>query len=149
MSDAERDEVLRTQRTCRVGTIGAGGHPHVSALWFVWDGQSIWLNSLCRSQRWTDIQRTPQLSVLVDGGEQFVELYGIELIGTATAVGEVPRTGEPLDELREPERLFARKYTDRDELQHDGRHAWLRVDPAKIVSWDFTKLSGRREPERS
>jgi hypothetical protein len=25
---------------------------------------------------------------------------------------------------------------------HDGRHAWLRVTPAKIASWDFRKLGG-------
>jgi hypothetical protein len=24
---------------------------------------------------------------------------------------------------------------------HDGRHAWLRVVPSKIVSWDFRKLA--------
>jgi len=23
---------------------------------------------------------------------------------------------------------------------HDGRHAWLRITPAKITSWDFRKL---------
>jgi hypothetical protein len=25
---------------------------------------------------------------------------------------------------------------------YDGRHAWLRLRPAKIVTWDFRKLSG-------
>ena len=24
---------------------------------------------------------------------------------------------------------------------HDGRHAWLRITPLKIVSWDFRKLA--------
>jgi hypothetical protein len=23
---------------------------------------------------------------------------------------------------------------------HDGRHAWLKLTPAKIASWDFRKL---------
>src|SRR6476659_137081 len=23
---------------------------------------------------------------------------------------------------------------------HDGRHAWLRITPAKVTSWDFRKL---------
>jgi hypothetical protein len=27
------------------------------------------------------------------------------------------------------------------EMTHDGRHAWLRVTPQKIVSWDFRKLA--------
>jgi hypothetical protein len=25
-------------------------------------------------------------------------------------------------------------------FRYDGRHGWLRVTPAKIVSWDFAKL---------
>ncbi len=140
MTDARRDEVLTQQRTCRVATIGAGGHPHASPLWFVWDGQSIWLNSLTRTQRWTDLQRDARVSVLVDGGEGFGELYGIELIGQAVPVGEAPRTGEPVEDLRTPELLFARKYTASDEFHYDGRHAWLRVDPHKIVTWDFANI---------
>ena len=24
---------------------------------------------------------------------------------------------------------------------HDGRHAWLRITPLKMVSWDFRKLA--------
>jgi nitroimidazol reductase NimA-like FMN-containing flavoprotein (pyridoxamine 5'-phosphate oxidase superfamily) len=34
MTYAEIDEILRSERTCRVGTTGPGG-PHVSPLWFV------------------------------------------------------------------------------------------------------------------
>jgi hypothetical protein len=31
---------------------------------------------------------------------------------------------------------------------YDGRHAWLRITPAKIVSWDFRKLAALgRSPE--
>jgi hypothetical protein len=29
-----------------------------------------------------------------------------------------------------------------DAMYHDGRHAWLRVTPTKIASWDFRKLAG-------
>ena len=26
-------------------------------------------------------------------------------------------------------------------MTHDGRHAWLRITPLKMVSWDFRKLA--------
>jgi hypothetical protein len=39
------------------------------------------------------------------------------------------------------ETLFARKNFGLDALPHDGRHAWLRLVPDKVVSWDFRKLS--------
>jgi len=143
LTDSELDDFLRTERTCRLGTVGRDGTPHVTPLWFVWDGSAIWLNSIVKSQRWTDIARTPDVSVLVDGGVEFMELVGVELKGTARQVGEVPRAGEPVPELTEPERLFANKYAGTDQMHYDGRHAWLQVTPAKIISWDFTKLAAR------
>lgn len=141
MADAERDDFLRTQPLCRVATTGLGGRPHVSALWFVWDGTALWLNSLVRSQRWTDLSRDRRVGVIVDdGGADFLRLRGVELQGTAQPVGEVPRTGQPLDELEVPERLFADKYAGGRPFQYDGRHGWLRLTATKLVSWDFAKL---------
>lgn len=140
MGPEERDEFLATARTCRVATVGGDGAPHVTPLWFVWDGAALWLTSIVRSQRWTDVQRDRRVSVVIDGGDDFMELHGVEISGTATAVGEVPRTGEPVSELDVPERLYADKYAG-GRIFHDGRHAWLRVDPDKIVSWDFRKMA--------
>jgi hypothetical protein len=77
--------------------------------------------------------------VLVDGGDDFMELHGVEVIGVAEVVGEVPRTDSPDDVVAEPERLFGDKYVG-GRFVSDGRHAWLRVVPDKIVSWDFRKL---------
>jgi Pyridoxamine 5'-phosphate oxidase len=138
MSPEERDEFLRSERTCRLATVSPAG-PHLSALWFVWDGEAFWVTSIVKSQRWTNIERDPHVSVLVDAGQGYGELCGVEIIGTARSVGEVPRVGDPSDELAEPERLFGDKYSG-GTFHHDGRHAWVRIVPDKIVSWDFRKL---------
>ncbi|GAA2401730.1 pyridoxamine 5'-phosphate oxidase family protein [Actinomadura vinacea] len=141
MTGEERDAFLRDQPVCRVATVGPDGRPHTSALWFVWDGTALWLNSLVRSRRWTDLTRDPRLSVIVDdGGADFMRLRGVELLGDVQIVGEVPRKGEPAEELGAPERLFADKYAGGRDFAYDGRHAWLRLAPEKIVSWDFGKL---------
>jgi PPOX class probable F420-dependent enzyme len=141
MTPAEVDAYLAEQRTCRVASTGADGRPHVAPLWFVWDGAALWLSSLVRSQRWTDLARDPRVAVVVDDGERYDQLRGVEISGTATAVGPVPREDSgPVAELADPERRFARKYALIDEFTPDGRHAWLRVDPDKITSWDFRKI---------
>lgn len=142
MTPAERDAFLAEERTCRVATTSADGAPHVSALWFVWDGAALWLNTLVRSQRWTNLTRDPRVSVLVDAGHDYMELRGVELLGRVEIVGEVPRTDRPDPVLAEPERLFGQKYTS-GEFTPDGHHAWLRLTPEKIVSWDFRKLPGQ------
>jgi PPOX class probable F420-dependent enzyme len=169
MSAEELTSFLDEQRTCRFATTGPDG-PHVAPVWFVWDGQALWVYSLTRSQRWANVARDPRVAVVVDDGHHYHELHGVEVEGQAVMVGPVPRTGgedQPAPELAEPERLMAAKYfgpaslaADRGgaspaasggeasqtagaapEMVHDGRHAWLRITPDKIVSWDFRKLT--------
>ncbi|HYH31928.1 MAG TPA: pyridoxamine 5'-phosphate oxidase family protein [Pseudonocardia sp.] len=140
MTPAEVDAFLAEQRTCRVATVGAGG-PHATPLWFAWHGAALWLTSVVRSQRWADLQRDPRIAAVVDAGESYDELRGVELRGRVEVVGEVPRTGEPVPALQGPEQVFADRYTG-GTVVHDGRHAWLRLVPEKITSWDFRKLPG-------
>ena len=58
MTPEERDAFLGAERTCRVATSSAAG-PHLTALWFVWDGEALWLTSIVKSQRWTDHRAGP------------------------------------------------------------------------------------------
>ena len=141
MTAAEVDQFLKTERTCRVATAGPDGRPHVAPLWFVWDGKSLWLSSLVRSQRWTDLMRDPRVAVIVDAGVEYNELRGVELSGAVAGVGDVPRTATLDPVVAEPERLFADKYAGGVQVPPDGRHAWLRLTPDKLVSWDFRKLA--------
>jgi hypothetical protein len=141
MGPDEIDAFLAEERTCRVATVRADGNPHVVPLWFVWDGAALWLNSVVKSQRWTDLARHPAVSVVVDAGIAYGELRGIELAGRVATVGAVPRgPGDDDPALVVPERLFAEKYNGTSTFVPDRRHAWLRLDPDKLVSWDFRKL---------
>jgi len=114
MNPEELDEFLDSERTCRVATSTTDG-PHLTALWFVWDGASLWLYSITRSKRWRD------------------------LIGDPPS-GGAGRTGEAQPDLTVPERLFARKYLGSEDMAHDDKHAWLRLTPTKSTSWDFRKI---------
>jgi PPOX class probable F420-dependent enzyme len=143
MNAEELDAFLAGQRTCRFATTGPDG-PHVAPVWFTWDGQALWVYSLTRSQRWANVARDSRVAVVVDDGHHYHELRGVEIEGRAAVVGPVPRTGEEPQppELAEPERRMSAKYfEDGQTMTHDGRHAWLRVTPLKLVSWDFRKLA--------
>ena len=143
MSAEELTSFLAEQRTCRLATTGPDG-PHVAPVWFVWDGQALWVYSLTRSQRWANVTRDPRVAVVADDGHHYHELRGAEIEGQATVVGPVPRTGEqdpPAPELAEPELLMAAKYFGHAPMTHDARHAWLRITPRKLVTWDFRKLA--------
>ncbi|MFD7668831.1 pyridoxamine 5'-phosphate oxidase family protein [Streptomyces sp. NPDC059788] len=157
MTPHERDAFLAEQRTCRVATVGADGTPHVGALWFAWDGTALWLYSITRSKRWAQLRKNPRIAVVVDDGHDYGELRGVELSGSAAVVGEAPRVGNAGAELDAAgpdvtgvdaagldaaERLFATKYFGLERMPHDGRHAWLRLVPESVVSWDFRKMAG-------
>jgi hypothetical protein len=140
MSPGEVDAFLAEERTVRVATNGTNG-PHATPLWFVWHGGSMWFTSLSQSQRWVDLAADPRIAAVVDAGVEYGELRGVELRGSVEVVGEVPRTGEPVPELEGPEQAFADRYFG-GTMYHDGRHAWLRLTPEKITSWDFRKIGG-------
>lgn len=139
MTPDELDTFLGEERTCRVATVTADG-VHNTPLWFAWDGSALWLTSIVRSQRWTDLQRDPRVAVIVDAGERYSELRGAELRGSVEVVGDAPRPVDaaPDERLAEAERLFGDKYAN-GRFANDGRHGWLRLVPDKIVSWDFRK----------
>ncbi|NNG19864.1 pyridoxamine 5'-phosphate oxidase family protein [Naumannella sp. ID2617S] len=138
MTPEELDAFLAEERTCRVATVRDDGAPHVTPLWFLWDGASLWLTSVVGSQRWIDLMRDPRVSVVIDAGVDYAELRGVEIRGVAEPVGEIPRTGEEVPELVDVEQAYAERYSSGG-IHHDGRHAWLRIRPEKIVSWDFRK----------
>jgi hypothetical protein len=141
MSAAERDDFLARAKVCRLASVGRMG-PHVTPLWFAWHQGALWLYSLTRSQRWADLMTDPRAAAVIDAGDEYSELRGVELRGSVEAIGEVPRTGaEFLPELATVERLYARKYSGGVAMTHDRRHAWLRLTPTNIVSWDFRKLT--------
>ena len=62
MTPEEIDEFLAGERTCRLASVTPSGAPHVSALWFAWDGASMWFYSIVKSRRWDDIA-APQAAV--------------------------------------------------------------------------------------
>ncbi|MGU3500949.1 pyridoxamine 5'-phosphate oxidase family protein [Mycobacterium sp. C31M] len=146
MTRDEVDSFLAQQRTCRVATVSRSGQPHVTPLWFAWDGAALWLYSIVDSQRWTDLTHDARISVVVDDGAAYGELRGVEIVGTAMVVGEVPRTDSANPELAAPERLFSEKYFAGTEFVSDGRHAWVRITPTTARSWDFRKIPARPSP---
>ena len=118
------------------------GGPHPTPLWDVWDETALWLYSVVRSQRWTDISRDRRVAVLVNAGDAYGELRGAELRGAVEIVGEVPRTGAPDARLAGPERLYARKYEGTGVMHHTGH--------TPGCGWSLTRspagISGRKSP---
>jgi nitroimidazol reductase NimA-like FMN-containing flavoprotein (pyridoxamine 5'-phosphate oxidase superfamily) len=140
----EVHELLRSARLARVATVPDGRRtPHVTPMMFVWDGSAIWLYSIVKSKRWSDWTSNPRVAVIVDVGERSEEFRGVEIVGRAEPVGPVPRAETSHPDLAGPEREWDEKNP--GGFHVDGRHAWVRIVPEKIVSWDLSQLGRARE----
>ena len=64
-------DLMQKKAFLQLATLMPDGTPHVSPVWFVWTGGALWVYSLTRSQRWTDVQRDPRVAAVVDGGEHY------------------------------------------------------------------------------
>jgi len=108
MTPEEIDEFLSGERTCRLASVTPSGAPHVSALWFAWDGASMWFYSIVNSERWADIARDPRAAVLSQAG-------------THSSSGDTSALIFPLSRVRERVGVRARRCA-RLSLRHRRRN---------------------------
>jgi hypothetical protein len=136
----EADLLRRTFRdvpTCRIATIRSDGGPHVSGRWFVWLEDAIWVATRTGDSTWTNLERDPRCSVLIEKGRDWSELAGIR----AEGVAELLPAEHP--DMRQPMSAWHEKY--RPLLSGEGFVAmarstpqlgFVRVAPARVESWD-------------
>jgi PPOX class probable F420-dependent enzyme len=143
MSEAEIQSFLDEQRTMAVATIGRDGFPHVVAMWYTLmdDKPAFW--TYAKSQKALNLRRDPRVTCLVETGEAYGELRGVQIKGRATLIedaADVLRLGEaiwerytggPLDDaMRRMVAAQARK------------RVGVIVAPVEVVTWDHRKLGG-------
>ncbi|HEY3993497.1 MAG TPA: TIGR03618 family F420-dependent PPOX class oxidoreductase [Ktedonobacteraceae bacterium] len=142
MTNEEIQAFLQTERTLQVATIGRDGYPHLVAMWYVIVEQHIAFWTYARSQKAVNLRRDPRLTCLVEAGQSYAELRGVQIKGQATILDDretVQHYGE----------LIMERYT--GPLNENTRpmvtaqapkRIVVVVNPIKVVSWDHRKLGG-------
>lgn len=143
MSDDEMMAYLDEQRVLNVATIGPTGDPHLVAMWYVMrDGRpSFW--AAATSQKIVNLRRDPRVSALVESGESYGQLRGVELRGTARII-------EDPDQILDIGAAIGIKYTGPAAARPDARpfleaqahrRVGVEIDITHISSWDHHKLA--------
>ena len=143
MTTEEVDEFLHGRHSMAVATIGADGRPHVVAMWYGFVDGALAFETYGKSQKIVNLRRDPRLTCLVEEGDAYMELRGVELIGTGTIV-------EGQDALVTlAKSLFERYDTGFPPDQFDSfvapfiaKRVVVRIDVERVVSWDHSKLAG-------
>jgi PPOX class probable F420-dependent enzyme len=145
LSQAERRELIDSERVAVVASFGPRGWPHLMPLWYVPRDGEVWIYTYAKSQKVRNLERDPRATVLIETGHEYAELRGVMI----EAEAEIKREIEEVFPLAEELTL---RYADGiDSLQGDAREA-LRAQAAKRVAirfaairtatWDHRKLGG-------
>ena len=143
MTDAERDAFLQERRVMNIATHGGDGRIHLVAMWYGFvDGQlAFWTYG--KSQKIVNLERDPQLTGLVEAGEAYDELKGVELVGR----GRVVRDRDVIQAVGES--TWARYTGPVDDAARQAvavvgaKRVAVLIDVDKYVTWDHAKLGGR------
>ena len=86
MTPEEVDAFLHERHSMSVATIGAEGRPHVVAMWYGFVDGAPAFETYRKSQKVVNLRRDPRMTCLVEDGDSYENLRGVELIATGTIV---------------------------------------------------------------
>jgi len=145
LTPAEVDAFIRSRRICVLVTLGPDGLPDPVPMWFVVDPDGgIVMRTFTKSQKAVNLRRDPRFSALLEDGERYAELRGVQLTGTVELVDDADLIADIITGL-------ALKYEGLDPVHADtartaareraGKQVAMRLRPDRVVSWDHRKLT--------
>ncbi|MBO0729189.1 MAG: PPOX class F420-dependent oxidoreductase [Acidimicrobiaceae bacterium] len=140
MTPEEVDAFLHEQRTASMCSIHRDGSIHAVAMWYGFLDGNVAFETKAKSQKVQNLRRDPRLTVMVESGDRYEELRGVELVGRAEII-------------EDPEVLWAigvsvyeryvGPYDDNARPAVAGmlnKRVGVRLHPDRVVSWDHSKL---------
>jgi PPOX class probable F420-dependent enzyme len=142
MTDAEVEEFLHGRHTLNVATMNHDGTIHLVAMWYGFIDGDIVFETFAKSQKVQNLRRNPAITVLVEDGETYDQLRGVELVGQGEVI-------EDTEQIMEIARGVLRRYHDLEEKDVEGaaelmanKRVGVRIRAERTVSWDHRKLAG-------
>src|SRR4051812_10476616 len=91
MTAAEVQRFVHDGRICVVASLGPDGAPDPLPMWYLTDDAGrIAMRTYAKSQKVTNLRRDPRVSVLIEDGERYAELRGVQLTGTMRVIDDDP-----------------------------------------------------------
>ncbi|MFM7687092.1 MAG: pyridoxamine 5'-phosphate oxidase family protein [Actinomycetota bacterium] len=144
MSDDEVRAYLEEQKILNVATIGPSGHPHVVAMWYAFVDDALCFWTFGKSQKVVNLRRDPKMTGLVESGDAYNELKGVELVGTGELI-------EDFDSVLAIGLAVAVRYNGPAAVSEAAlpfieaqarKRVVVRFRIERAVSWDHGKLGG-------
>ena len=144
MSQEERLQFLEKQISLQIGTINKDGSPHLTTMWYVYDGDNFIFHTYTKSQKIINLKRDSRITLLTEAGSQYSDLQGIIVYGTAETIDGKENEEDVIKYMNLVGNKYIKgedtaQYLEGMKLQAPKRSAVI-VEPAKFISWDHTKI---------
>lgn len=140
MSPAEVADFLAERHTATMCTLNWDGSIHAVAMWYGFLDGRLAVQTKAKSQKARNLARDPRMTCLVEAGERYEELRGVELVGKAVPVDGAEQLftvgASVFDRYVAPYTERAREAV---ETMLRKRVAFV-IDVERTVSWDHRKL---------
>lgn len=147
MTTDEARAFLESARTMILTTIGPDGVPDPVAMWFVLRDGDVWMRTYAKSQKVANMRRDPRVATLVETGDRYAELRGVQISGRMELSEDIEVICDIAAALLvkyeglDPEHVPATREAYRPTAV---KQVAMRLIPERVVSWDHAKLmSGR------
>ncbi|HKI99852.1 MAG TPA: pyridoxamine 5'-phosphate oxidase family protein [bacterium] len=113
-------------------------------MWFGWAEGCIVMHTLASSRKVPHIRRHPEVSCLVESGEDYYSLKAVLVLGHCDVVDDPGEVKRWIERMNESKPLY-RQLRPSSWPEHLQRHyakprVALVVTPVSITSWDFAKI---------
>ncbi|MFB0976038.1 MAG: pyridoxamine 5'-phosphate oxidase family protein [Myxococcota bacterium] len=143
MSEEEIWKFIESQKTVQVATINKDGTPHIMPLWFAIDDGRVVLETFTKSQKIVNLERDARISVLFEDGDEYNDLKGVSIQGTARLVQEheeVHRLHMLVLVRNQPE--VPVDLLEKATASMVAKKTAIVIQPERFVTWDHSKLAG-------
>jgi PPOX class probable F420-dependent enzyme len=140
MTPEEIDEFLHERRPMTMCTLNHDGSIHAVAMWYGFLDGSIAIETKAKAQKAVNLGRDSRLTCMVEDGDYYEELRGVELVGRAEIIDDPDKKWEL------GVNLFERYYgTYTEELRPFvetmlNKRIVAKLNVERTVSWDHRKL---------
>jgi nitroimidazol reductase NimA-like FMN-containing flavoprotein (pyridoxamine 5'-phosphate oxidase superfamily) len=143
MTDEEMRHFIEEQKSLQVSCMGPDGWPHLTTLWFAVVDQKIVFETYTRSQKILNLQRNPNITVLLEDGLVYEELRGVMIKGNAILESEpeeVEKYAKAVMLRNQPE--YGEELLSEAAKQMSFKRTAVIIEPNEVITWDHTKLGG-------
>jgi PPOX class probable F420-dependent enzyme len=141
MSQEEIDAFLAERNSMSMATIDKDGRIHMVAMWYGFLEGAVAFETKAKSQKVANLRRDSRLTVMVETGETYDQLRGVELVGTGEIVEEPDRIWELGVSVFE---RYNAPYTEEMKPFVEimlRKRVVVKLHVEKTVSWDHRKLA--------